>query len=426
MQAVIDLFGKLTFPKGVYYGTPGLDGSGAVIEGEGPLVSGYICSNATAHLLSNRGIGGAPGVTPQFVLGGEFRGFGLSRGVVPAQTASVAADRLQGHGLSFDMTSNPIVEDVYTYNNLVEVYLARTLSPKLFNLRGLRLVGFDSPADRWYGFWAFGDPAGMPSDWVGGPSGNPSALFEHGKFSCPPHANGIGYYLQSNLQDLWLKGKQEVAGAGIQFLIDPEGRLCSDAYIDDAVADGYLTHGMVVRNMAVGNSFEVRSLWLAPRSGATGAGLDVNGGHGLTVQSVTGNFLFAPTQRGVSIANSTGVDIRGKINNSEQPAYTVSMLESRVEIFGNCNANGSAAGSVITSIGGGRNTLIAGSRVSGTKQFITGVALDSSAAGNTIDVTRVSAASLTGARVNIAGAAITTQGNVSGHVVINPGAGAML
>ncbi len=403
IQACLDVFGRV-FLLGDYYGSIGLNGNGKVIRGFGPLAgSAYFCSSPTANILSNRG---TPG---NFAAGGDFDGFSLIRTVTPTTPANPANDRTQGHGLSLDMVSNPIVKNVYTENNLVECYLARSLSPKLDNIRGLYQATFPGGA-RWTGLYVWGDPAGMGAPWETGPSGNPSARLTNFKMGGPINANATCFRLEEHLQDLWLEGNFEAAGGGIQFDINPNGKPCSDAWIEHAVCDGYLTNGMRIRNMPIGSTYDVKSVWLAPRSGATGHGIEAVGAHGVSINA-TGNFLFAPATRGISISDSTSAKIIAKINNSERPVWATSLSGSNIEAFGLCDQNGTDAGAVITSVGGGNNRMKAFTVTSGTKQFVNGIGLDSSAANNYIDVSGVRAADVTGGKFDIAGTPITTQGN---------------
>jgi len=417
LQACIDVTGKLYFPKGLYYGTTGLNGNGAVIRGEGPLLSGYACSSATAHLLSNAGTVSA------FSTGGDFEGFALSRTVTPTTPASAADDRTQGHGLHFDLVSNPRVDNVFTYNNLVEVYVARTLSAQIENIRGLRQTG--TAADRWTGLYVYGDPTGMPGGWASGPSGNPSCTIK--KMQMAPFAtitSSISFSLQENLQDLWIVDP-EASGCGTQFDINPNGKACGDVHIVRPIADGFNTRGFHIRNVPQGSSLEITGAWFAPASGATGQGARFEVAHGVTFDG-RGDFTLAPTLDGVYATDSSQIDVNVRTTNCQRPIYTISVNSSKLHADGFCNLTATDAGYLVNSVGGGNNEISASGNVSGTKQWLFGIELDATAANCIVNVSRVPASAVSGNKYSVAGVAVTTQGNVSGHVIINPGAGAML
>lgn len=429
IQACITATGKLYFPKGLYYGTAGLDGTGAVIRGEGELLSGYSCSSATDHLLKTEGV-----VSTSFATGGDWEGFALVRSVTPTTPASAADDVTQGHGIHLDLVTNPRIRNVYTYNNLVELYHARCLSPEIDNVRGLRQTG--GGTDRWAGYWCAGDPTGMPGGWATGPSGNPSARI--GKLNMVAYSSvgtdgtanlSRNYVLEDNLQDLWIEHAEAGGGGHTQFYINPNGTQCSDAYIANAIADGFLNKGFHIQNMPIGNNFEIKKAWMAPAaaaaSGASPYGLRAELAHGLKFHG-TGDFTNAPAIDGVYSTDANNQDIEVRLTNCQRPVYTVSVSSSRLKAEGICTLTAADAGYIVNSVGGSHNEIIAGGTTTGTKQWLSGVELDATAANNIVNVAKVLAAAFSGARYSVAGVAVTTQGDVGGHVVINPGAGAML
>lgn len=428
LQASIDVTGKLYFPKGLYYGSVGLNGNGAVLRGDGELFAGYACSSPTDHLLSN------VGTTSAFATGLDAEGFTLARTVTPTTPAFSANDISQGHGIHLDLASNPRIKNVYTYNNLVELYHSRCLSPEIDGVRGLRQTGGSS--DRWVGYWVNGDPTGMPGGWATGPSGNPSArigklnMVANGSVGTEGSANlSRNYVLQNHLQDLWIEHAEAGGGGHIQFDINANNYPCSDAYIANAIADGFTNKGFHIRNMPINSTFAVKKAWIAPSAAAASAsspyGLRAEGAHGLTFNAA-GDFTSASAIDGVYSTDANNQDIEVRFTNCQRPIYTISVSTSRLNVFGICTLNGTSAGQLMTVIGGGGNELSAGGLATGTKKWSDGIALDGSSANNRIDVSRVAAAAISGSRHTVAGLAVTTQGNVNGHVVINPGAGAML
>lgn len=418
LQACIDVTGKLYFPKGLYYGTAGLNGNGAVIRGEGELLSGYSCNHATAHLLSNAGTVSA------FATGGDFDGFALVRSVTPTTPASAADDRTQGHGIHLDLVSNPRVGSVYTYNNLAELYVARTLAAQIGNIRGIRQTG--SGVDRWYGLYVYGDPTGMPGGWASGPSGNPSCTIK--KIQMVPFAtvtSSVAFSLQKNLQDLWIVDP-EASGCGTQFDINPQGETCGDVHIVRPIADGFNTRGLHIRNVPKGSSLEITGAWIAPTAGASGQGVRIEDANGVTFDG-RGDFTLAPTIDGVYATDSSQIDVKLRAKNCQRPIYTITVSMSVLHADGISTLTAADAGYLVNCVGGVNNIVSAsGDIFGGTKQWLFGVELDATAANYTINVTRVLPASVFNDKYSVAGVAVITQGNVSGHVVINPGAGAML
>ncbi len=419
LQACVTATGGLFFPKGLYYGTTGLVANGAVIRGEGELVSGYSCSSPTAHLLDNSGTVSA------FAAGSDLEGFALVRSVTPTTPALAANDATQGHGIHLDLVDNPRIKNVYTYNNLVEVFQKRCLSPEIDGVRGIRQSG--GGTDRWTGYWIDGDPTGMPGSWATGPSGNPSARLHRLNMAALSTVGTAGtanlstnYKLYNHLQDLWIE-HAEAAGGHVQFDINPNGNPCSDAYIDTAIADGFLVKGFDIKNMSFGNNFSIHNAWMAPNiaaASATGAyGLVADQAHGL-VFNATGNFNYAPALRAIYSTNANNQKLSFSGTNCENPIYTISVSTSELSVDAICTLNGAAAGNLITIIGGSNNRVVAGGTVSGTKKWVDAIATDASAVLNSLDVTKASASAISGSKFTVAGAAIPL---LNGNIIYQSG-----
>lgn len=424
LQKCIIAARSLYLPIGNYYGSAGLiDTVGTYIFGESKLLCGYQCSSPTDHLLSNTG-------TLTDGSGGYYRDFALARTVTPTTPALAADDSTQGHGIHLDLVSNPRVQSVYTYNNLVELYHSRCLSPQIDDVRGLRQTG--GGTDRWTGYWVDGNPTGMPAPWNTGPSGNPSGRITNLNMVANPAVGTAGtanlsknYRLLNHLQDLWM-ADFEAASGHVQFEINPNGYPCSDACLIRPRADGFLVKGFDIRNMGLGNNFTIEGAWMAPNVAAASAagayGLVTDQAHGLNF-SAECNFSFAPAVPGIYSTNANNQKFGLRGTNCETPIYTISVSMSDLNVDMTCTLNGAAAGNLITIIGGSNNKVIAGGTASGTKKWIDAVATDASASLNSIDVTKVAAVAISGNLFTVAGAAIPL---LNGAIVLQSGAAATL
>lgn len=426
MQACLDVTKKLHFDTGVYYSTTGLvDTVGAAITGVGALLCGFHCSSPTAHLLRNAG-------TSAFVTGGDYSNFGMKRTVTPTTPATVAEDKTQGHGLSFYLSSNPRVESVYTYNNLVELYVEKTLSPEIEDPRGIRETG--AATDRWYGLYNEGDPTGMPDGWDAGPSGNPSSTISHAKmFAYADVGNGTttfsqNFYVVNNSQDLWIISP-EAGGGHDQYFLDSNGEESGDCHIENPISDAYKRHAFYFKDIPLGSSVRVTGAWVAPTASATSSGVRIESCHGIEFQG-RGDFILNSGLRGIDVTNSSGLNIDAMIKNCQDCIYGVQMSFSfaRIQAYKSFAGGGGAAGAVATMIGGSRNKIELAGRASAAlspQAWNQGFNLDSSASGYTLDVSGLDPSACTNLIARNA-SAVTTQGQVGTHVIINPGAGPML
>ncbi len=423
-QACLDVTGILIFPRGgSYYGSRGLLlPDNAVVRGQGSLFTGYTCSHATDHLMRQRGVSGV-----SYAAGADLQDFALVRTPNPTTPGSSANDNSQGHGLHFFMVSNPRVRSVYTYNNLAEVYVSNCLSPDITDIRGIRQTG--TSADRWYGLWVDGVTGGGT---FGGPSPNPSATFKKPSMvSLAAVGTCYHYYLKGALQDLWIVDP-EAAGQGVvsvQFFLDIQGAAGGDVHIISPIADGYKTNAINVKGAPFGSSIIIENAWVAPNSAATSTGVVIDASHGVKL-SGRSNFAAATGLACVTANDCTGLVCDFQSNNSQTPFSGTSINSCNIQIsaFKNIAGGGGTFGNVITLIGGSRNRAIALATISPNSSpqlWVAGVALNNTAANCLIDVTGIANGAATN-RVSIAGSGVSTQGNVSGHVIINPGAGAML
>jgi hypothetical protein len=417
IQACLSVTGRMHFPVGYYYGASGLVvGDSQVITGDGPLVCGYICSSATDHLLDHSG------TTSAFINGGDFEGFTLSRSVTPTTPADPADDRTQGHGLHLDLVSNVRINRVYTYNNLAEVYVARTLAAQIENVRGLRQTG--GASDRWTGLMVYGDPTGMPGGWATGPSGNPSCTIKKIQMvAASGLASSINFSLKKQLQDLWIEDP-EAGGGHTQYDIDPDGTTAGDFFIIRPVADGYLTNGYNIRDLPLDASLIIRDAWVAPAAGATSSGVLLNGAHGLDM-NVKGNFTMASGLTGVGASDCSQMKIDADMVNCQYPFTAGAINSSEIKIRGSKKYIGANFGNVADLTNSHSTTLDICTFAFDTQKYLTAANIDNLSTGLTINVTRTYAGSAAD-KIKVNGVAVTTQGNVSGHVIINPGAGAML
>lgn len=424
MQACLDVTGILVMGRGAYYGSRGLLlPDNAVVRGQGALVSGYVCTHATDHLMRQRGVSGV-----SYAFGADLRDFALERSVNPTTPASSADDITQGHGLHFFMVSNPRVRSVYTYNNLAELYYNNVLSPHFEDVRGIRNTGGGS--DRWYGVNHDGVTGGGT---FGGPSPNPSAtLIKPNMVGRAAVGTNYNYYLRGALQDLWVVDPEaagQAATTGIQFFLDINGATAGDVHIIRPIADGYKTNGIYVDGAPLGSSIDIVGAWIAPNAAATSTGVVIDASHGVNL-SGRADFAAATGLACVSANDCTELDCDFRSANSQTPFSGTSVSASRIKIkaYKSAAGGGGSFGNIVTLIGGSRNRVEVSGTISaaGSPQlWVSGIALDGTAAGCTLDVTGMAVGAATD-RVAISGTGVTTQGNVSGHVIINPGAGAML
>lgn len=416
LQACIDVTKSVRLGAGLYYGSRGLVANGVSITGSGPLISGYVCSHATDHLLSNSG------TTSAFAAGSLFVGFALSRSVTPTTPGSTADDKTQGHGLHLDLVSNPRVSGVYTYNNLVEVYVARTLSAQIHDTRGIRQTG--SGSDRWYGLYVQGNPVGMPGGWSSGPSGNPSCTIK----KCQMAALGglalsTGCLLEEHIQDLWIED-YEAGGGHVQLNINNGGTTAGDCFIVRPVLDGYVTNGLKITNLPLDSTLKIDSAWIAPSSGATSSGALLDGAHGLHM-TARGDFALASGLRGLDLSNTSQADIVFDAVNCQFPGVLLAVNSSNITVRGSKTYSGANFGTLVSVSNTVTSRITAKGSATGTQKWVFGLDVDAGCSNLVLDVSQILAASA-GTKLQISGSPVTTQGNVSGHIVFNPGAGAML
>lgn len=418
IAACLTLTGMCTLGKGIYHcsrsplaNLPAY----AVVTGQGALHSGIIVNHPSDHLISQRGT--LPG---GYVGGAKLQGFGISRGVAPSVPASPADDKTTAHGIHMFMVSNPIIKDVYTYNNLVECYANNVLSMDFDTLRGLNLNS--TVLARWYGLWIDGVSA-IGS--FGGPSQNPSARIQKINMGGGNAAQSYGYYLQGSLQDLWISD-MEASSCTKQVFVDcGSGYACGDVRLDHVVCDGYLANGIHIKDVPQGSSLIITEPWVAGRAGATGAGIRIERSHGIIIANGTGDGVLSPRVNMLEVINSSNLKVSIVPNNYVTPVSLTSVTTSEIDVAAHKNIGGGGlAGNIIVAVGGARNRLTAAGTASSQK-WDAAIALDGRAANYTLDVTRL-ASGAASAAIKVAGAPVTTQGNVRGHNIINPGAGPVL
>jgi hypothetical protein len=418
IAACITLTGMCALSKGIYYcsrsplaGLPAY----AVVKGQGALHSAIIVSHPTDHLISQRGT--LPG---GYVGGANLQGFGISRGVAPTVPAFSADDKAAAHGIHMFMVSNPIIKDIYTYNNLVECYANNVLSMDFDTIRGLNLNS--TVLARWYGLWIDGVSA-IGS--FGGPSQNPSARIHKINMGGGSAAQSYGYYLQGSLQDLWIN-EMEASSCTKEVFVDcGSGHACGDVRLDHVVCDGYMTNGIHIKDVPQGSSLMITEPWVAGKAGATGAGIKIESSHGIAISNGSGDGILSIGVNMLEVTNSSNLRIFIVPNNYVTPVSLTSVTTSEIAAAAHKNiTGGGASGNIITAVGGSRNRLTASGTAS-SQTWDAAIALDSSAKNYTLDVTTV-ATGAASALIKVAGASVTTQGNVGGHNIINPGAGPML
>ena len=419
LQACLDVTGKLFLPTGSYYSSAGLLlPDNAVVWGQGALFSGITFSTATGHLMRQQGVSGT-----SYKAGANLADFALGRTPNPTTPGSVSGDISQGHGLSFFMVSNPRVRSVYTYNNLVELYVNNVLSPDIHDVRGIRQTG--SGSDRWYGCYVDGVTTGGT---FGGPSPNPSTtITKPNMVSNASVGTCYHYYLNGALQDLWMIDP-EAAGQGgtsSQFFLNINGATAGDVHIVRPIADGYKTNGIYVKGAPVGSSINIVDAWVAPSASATSTGIVIDASHGVNL-SGRADFASATGLACITANDCTELDCNFRSSNSQTPFSATSMSSSTVLVkaFKNIAGGGGSFGNIITLIGGSQNKLAAYGTVSPSASpqlWLAGIALNDSAANCQLDVSGVPSSSVVN-RLTISGTGVTTQGAVGTHFVINPGA----
>lgn len=414
IQACLDLTNALYIPRGRYWCATGIDGGGCTIRGAGKAYSGLSFTSATAHLLK------AAGTISEFVDATDWADFFVAREVNPTTPASPSDDLNQGHGIHLDFVSNAFIRNVDTYNNLIELYVQRTLTTKIQGVRSIRLTG--GAGDRWRGLYLNGDSTGF----IGGfPSPNPSCTLAQLNMVARQEVGlSVGFDLQGNIQDLWGSDWESGGFTHIPFRINAQGSNAGDVVLRKLVADGYRTHGFHILNVPRGSSVLITHSWVAPTVGATLDGIRIEQANGIQWEGI-GDFSLAPALRAVYATDSVMNKIKLQVKDCEQPFQSISCFNMTAEVDATNTANGTDAGYIVNSIGGSRNRFIVSGRSEGTKQWLDAVIFDASAANNFVDVTGVDGSAASGARFNIAGTPQTTQGNVGGHVIINPGAGSM-
>lgn len=418
----LSMIGSCYPGKGIYYMTTGAVLSAYnVLEGYGENQTAFLFSSPTSHMFAMRGSGGVYLECP------ILRNINGTREVNPTTPALEADDINQGHGLSLDLVSNPIIESVRMVNNLVDVYVHNALSPKIKGILGLRLLG--GAGDRYYGCITDGRNIGP----FGGPSANPSARLTQLHFS---NASAVGrawgHYAVGSQADLWIfdlesgschiGGNWDAAGAGTSSM--------SDVIVGRYVHDAYKTDGAKFKDFSAGTG-TFAGFYSAPAVGATGNALVIDNCRGITI---TGYKAIAETWGALMTAislynNCKQIKIEGRVNNfgsimdnnlgSMNCTYVLEGYKAAAPTAG---AQAVVATQAIRIVGGSGNTVkLSTDGPAGAWQF--GVNMDASTLNNQIDVTGVSAVS--SGRVARAGGTITTQGQqttaTGGHLIIDPG-----
>jgi hypothetical protein len=414
-MGALNVTGILSLGKGVYYSSSGFVlPEYCVVKGQGALHTAIVVNHATDHLMSQDGT--YPGT---YAGGANLQGFGITRGVAATVPASASDDRTQGHGLHFAMVSNPIVKDVYTYNNLVEVYVSNVLSIDFHVIRGINLTG--ASMARWYGLWVDGfSPIGS----FGGPSPNPSARISKVNMVGGGATQAYGYYLENAIQDLWIN-ELESAGCTKGIFVDCNNATCGDVHLNAAVMDGYRTNGIHILNVPPGSSLFMSNPWVAGTVGATGAGIRIENSHNINIVGATSDGALANSVYMFHLSDSSNVEATLTANNYVSPCYMISAFSCNINVKAYKNISGGGnTGDIILAIGGNYTSLTAAGNAVDQK-WLAGISVDATVTTYKMDVTGVDPASVTD-RMRQAGIAVTTQGNVSGNIIFNPGAGAML
>jgi len=413
-MGALNVTGILSLGKGSYYSSSGLAlPAYSVVRGQGALHTAIVVNNATDHLISQEGV--FPG---DYIGGANVQGVGLVRGVPAAIPANPADDKTQGHGLHFSMCSNPIVEDVYTYNNLAEVYVSNVLSVDFSTIRGINLTG--GGVARWYGLWVDG---ASPIGAFGGPSPNPSARFFQVNMVGSGATQAYGYYFQGSIQDLWVSSLESAGCSKGIFIDNGSGFNCGDVHLLNPVIDGYAQYGIHVKEVQQGASLFILNPWVAGRSGATDSGIFIQGSHNVDIVGATGDGVLSTGVYMLEIENCSQISATLTANNYVTPCYMISASSCNVNVTAYKNiGGGGVSGNIIVAIGGDNTSLMAaGTKIS--QGWDAGIAIDATVDSYMLNVVGVDTTAVT-ARIKQASVAVTTQGNVGGNVIINPGAGA--
>ncbi|MBB5986666.1 hypothetical protein [Sphingobium lignivorans] len=113
INSALLIHGWVQLSKGVYFCARGISMPDySVIEGAGPNHSSISISHPTDHLINCSGVANS-----RYLECPRGSNFAISRSVNPATPANPNNDNAQGHGIHCFMVSNPIFENVYTYNN---------------------------------------------------------------------------------------------------------------------------------------------------------------------------------------------------------------------------------------------------------------------------------------------------------------------
>lgn len=417
LQASIDVTNSLKLTTNYYCANGLVAKSGTKIIGQGPLQTAIFISSTTDHLLDASGV-----ANTSYCDSPIFRDFGLVRNSTPTTPATEAADKTQGHGVHLFMCSNPIVDNVYTYNNICEVYCSNILTLMLRYIRGI------GPATtRWYGLWIDGEVNDQVPPFDAGPSPNPSAHAQNmNMVASASVTRGWNYYVKGQNQDFWMDNF-EAANGHKQLFVDADGQNSGDTRFTNAVLDAYRTHGAHFLDVPQGASIELTG-WLAPNAAATGDALRIESSHGITA-NVKGDCGQNTALRFLNITDSSLLDITARANGAVSAGIATSMTNSYVKIMAHkAIAGGGASGSIMNCVGGVDNTIIVGG-TSTSQDWTYGFIGDATIDGYTVDVSAVAPGAVTD-RVSNAGTAVTTQGNVNWgggrfNNIINPRAGAM-
>lgn len=401
--------GRVQLAAAIYYCSNGIViPDFGVLEGAGPLNSGIVVNHPTDHLIN------CSGTATTYLDSPRCSNFSVSRSVAPTTPANAANDNAQGHGIHCSMVTNPIFENVYTYDNLVELYIANVLTGRFEHIRGLRTKG--GQADRWYGVWVDGVTQRGP---FGGPSNNPSLTVAYPNMVCGfEPSTGYGIYGNGSITDFWLVQPETARGTkGIFFNLG--GQSVVDVNITHPICDAYRTNGIHISGANFASAINIDSPYVAGAAQATGAAVRIESSHGVAISNMQAIGTLATGVFGVEFSDGSECSVSGRFVDYATAGYAISAAACAFDIKAVKNFGAASSAQVFTLIGGQRNQVSIAA-IGSNNAWTNGIALDASAINCVLDVSRVANGIATN-RINRAGAAISLQGNINTHLIINPG-----
>lgn len=409
---------------GNYYGSVGIAPSidESVLEGAGPNTTFVIFDDPNINLYELKGTV-ASGV-PTYKERGTLRNLCLRRTVNPTTPADPADDNLTGHGCRLSITSNPIIEHVYTENNLVDLYINNVASANIYNVRGLR--GLGSGTDRAFGTWIDGRENGVTTPF---PSPNPSCYVEKtaNGISGAAAVNGIGFYVTGRGADLFADDN-EVGGYANGAFFNFSGGVTAgqNMRVNGMVLDGHTAFGLRVFNAPEGSTLTIRDCYIGSTADSTSGYINIDSSNGVKVidfRIVGDTSPDGSLGTAVFCTNNYSITLKGSINNVAEPLVETNndLCEMDIEIYKSAAMADSTA--IITSTGGGKRNHVKLRGRAPLQNWTYGFITDGSIENYTIDVTQLDPTIVTN-KIFI-GSNVTAQGNVSGHNIFQPGGGAL-